>query len=328
MLLLNRKDLAGVVTLPMVITTVEQAYQDYHKGNLRVPGRLTTQYVDPKGSSLILPSLHTVQPFYGLKQASVFPANLDKDLPSGLGQYFLYSAETGEILALLDFADLTNYKTAATAAIATRHLARTDACVLSIFGAGALARTVLAAVMEVRPIDNVRIVDLSRERAESLVSWAQDSLKEGVRYQIPSGPAECLDDADIICTCTTSLLPVFAGDLLPLGCHLNAMGSWRPEMQEIDALTVQRASKIYCDVVADTWQEAGDLIAPKDVGLIDTDVIHGELGALLAGELSGRETSDEIILYESVGFGVLDLSVAIGAYRACKAAGVGLKADW
>jgi ornithine cyclodeaminase len=106
------------------------------------------------------------------------------------------------------------------------------------------------------------------------------------------------------------------------------MGSWRPEMQEIDARTVQRASKIYCDVVADTWQEAGDLIAPRDAGLIDTDVIHGELGALLAGELSGRETSDEITLYESVGFGVLDLSVAIDAYRACKAAGVGLKADW
>ena len=312
----------------MVITAVEQAFQDHHKGVLRVPGRLTAEFVGPKGSSLVLPSLHTEQPFYGLKQASLFPANLDKGLPSGLGQYFLYSAETGELLALLDFVDLTNYKTAATAAIATRHLARTDACVLSIFGAGALARAVLAAVMEVRPVENVRIVDLSRERAESLVSWAQANLTEGVRYQLPSDPAECLIDTDIICTCTTSLLPVFAGDLLPSGCHLNAMGSWRPEMQEIDALTVQRASKIYCDVIADTWQEAGDLIAPRDAGLIDTNAIHGELGALLAGELAGRETSDEITLYESVGFGVLDLSVAIGAYRACKAAGLGLKADW
>ena len=129
MLLLNRKDLAGAFTLPMVITTVEQAFQDYHKRDLQVAGRLTTKYVDPKGSSLILPSLHTVQPFYGLKQASVFPANLDKGLPSGLSQYFLYSAETGELLALLDFVDLTNYKTAATAAIATKHLARSDACV-------------------------------------------------------------------------------------------------------------------------------------------------------------------------------------------------------
>jgi ornithine cyclodeaminase len=328
MLLLNRKDLADTFTLPMVITTVEQAFQDYHKGNLRVVGRLTAEIGGPKDTSLILPSLHTVQPFYGLKQASVFPANLNKGLPSGLGQYFLYSAETGELLALLDFVDLTNYKTAATAAIATRHLARTDACVLTIFGAGALARAVLAAVMEVRPVENVRIVDLSRQRAESLVSWAQENLMEGVRYQIPSGPSECLDDADIICTCTTSFQPVFAGDLLALGCHLNAMGSWRPEMQEIDALTVQRAGKIYCDVVADTWQEAGDLIAPRDAGLIDTNVVHGELGALITGELSGRETSDEITLYESVGFGVLDLSVAIGAYRACKAAGVGLKADW
>ncbi|MGD8446155.1 MAG: hypothetical protein PVH37_16345 [Desulfobacterales bacterium] len=94
------------------------------------------------------------------------------------------------------------------------------------------------------------------------------------------------------------------------------------------ANTVQRASKIYCDVITDTWQEAGDLIAPKDAGLIDTDVIHGELGALLAGELSGREASNEITLYKSVGFGVLDLSVAFDAYRACKASGVGLKADW
>jgi ornithine cyclodeaminase/alanine dehydrogenase-like protein (mu-crystallin family) len=328
MLLLNRKDLTGAFTLPMVITTVEQAFQDYHKGDLRVPGRLTAKYVDPKGSSLILPSLHTVQPFYGLKQASVFPANLDKGLPSGLSQYFLYSAETGELLALLDFVDLTNYKTAATAAIATKHLARSDACVLSIFGAGVLSRAVLAAVMEVRPIENVRIFDLSRERAECLVSWAQENLKEMVHYQLSTSQAECLFDTDIICTCTTSLSPVFEGSLLPAGCHLNAMGSWRPEMQEIDALTVQRAGKIYCDVIADTWQEAGDLITPRDAGLIDTNVIHGELGALLTGELSGRETSDEITMYESVGFGALDLSVAVGAYRASKAAGVGLKADW
>jgi ornithine cyclodeaminase/alanine dehydrogenase-like protein (mu-crystallin family) len=291
-------------------------------------GRLTSEYMGMGGSSLFLPSLHTEQRYFGLKQASVFPANRKKNIPSVLSQYFLYSAETGELVSLLNFEDLTNFKTAATAAIATKHLARKDSRVLSIFGSGALARAVLAAVIEVRPIDSVRIYDLSQKRAEDLIAWAKEKLHTRIDYKVPSGPGECIAEADIVCTCTTSFIPVFDGGMLPAGCHLNAMGAWKPEMQEIDAITLQRASKIYCDVIDDTWQEAGDLIVPRDAGQIDMNIIHGELGALLIGKLTGRETPDEITLYESVGFGVLDLAVAFSAYRVCRQAGVGLTVEW
>jgi ornithine cyclodeaminase/alanine dehydrogenase-like protein (mu-crystallin family) len=327
MLLLNKRDIAETITLPMVITTVEQAFLDYHNGKLKVPGRLTAEITGRNGSALFLPSLHLRQPYYGLKQASVFPENVDRSLPSTISQYYLYSSATGELLCLLNFQDLTNHKTAATAAIAVKYLAREDAHVLSIFGAGALARSVLAAIMEVRHIEEVHLFDLSPDRAEELAAWAGENLSKEICCQVSSDSAECLTNADIVCTCTTSLHPVFSGEQLPAGCHLNAMGAWRPDMQEIDGLAVQRAGKRYCDVIDDTWQEAGDLIAPLDAGLIDRNAIHGELGALVAGEVSGRETSDEITLYESVGFGALDLSVAMGAYQACKKAGVGAEIE-
>jgi ornithine cyclodeaminase len=328
MLLLNQKDLAKAFTLSMVIPAVERAFLDYHRDDLQVPGRLTAEITGSNGSALFLPSLHLGQPYYGQKQASVFPENVDKGLPSTISQYFLYSSATGELLCLLNFEDLTNHKTAATAAIAAKYLAREDAHVLSIFGTGPLAHSVLTAVMEVRRIEDVNLFDLNHERAERLALWARENLGKGARYHVASDSAGCLADADIVCTCTTSLHPVFRGDLLPAGCHLNAMGAWRPDMQEIDGLAVQRAEKIYCDVTADTWREAGDLIVPKNEGLINRDAIHGELGALLAGEVSGRETADEITMYESVGFGALDLSVAIGAYQACKEAGVGVEVKW
>ena len=328
MLVLNRETLKEIFTPSIVITAVEQAFKDHYRGSLMLSGRLTSEYKGIGGSSLYLPSLHTEQCFFGLKQASVFPANRTKNLPSVLSQYFLYSAKTGELVSMLNFEDLTNLKTAATAAIAAKHLAREDSHVLSIFGSGALAREVLAAVIEVRSIDTVRIYGLSQTRAETLIAWAKENLRKGIDYQAPSGPGECLDEADIVCTCTTSSQPVFDGGMLPAGCHLNAMGSWRPEMQEIDALSLQRASKIYCDVIEDTWQEAGDLIVPRNAGLIETNIIHGELGALLTGELTGRDTPDEITLYESIGFGVLDLAVAISAYKACMQSGAGLTVEW
>ena len=317
-----------MVNPSLVITAVEQAFKDYHKGVLMLSGRLTSEYKGMGGSSLFLPSLHTEQRFFGLKQASVFPANLEKSLPSVMSQYLLYSADTGELVSMLNFEDLTNYKTAATAAIATKYLARTDAHTLSIFGSGALARAVLAAVIEIRPIDKVRIYNFNKKRAEKLIAWAHENHRKGIDYQIASTPSECLSETDIVCTCTTSSKPVFDGKTLPDGCHINAMGAWRPDMQEIDAISIQRAGKIYCDVIADTWQEAGDLIYPRDAGLIDSSVIHGELGALLTGELSGRETTDEITLYESVGLSVLDLAVAVSVYDLCMESGIGLTVKW
>ena len=328
MLLLDKKILAKTVNPSLVITAVEKAFKDYHRGALMLCGRLTSEYKGMGGSSLFLPSLHTEQRFFGLKQASVFPVNLEMDLPSVMSQYMLYSADTGELVSLLNFEDLTNFKTAATAAIATKHLARKDAHILSIFGSGALARAVLSAIIEIRPIDKVFIYNLHKKRAKRVVTWAHENLRKGIDYQIASDPCECLAETDIVCTCTTSSNPVFDGRMLPDGCHINAMGSWRPDMQEIDAVSIQRADKIYCDVIADAWQEAGDLIYPRDAGLIDSSIIHGELGALLIGELSGRETKDEITLYESVGFSVLDLAVAISAYNLCMEFGMGLTVKW
>ncbi len=99
--------------------------------------------------------------------------------------------------------------------------------------------------------------------------------------------------------------------------HINAMGSFTPDMQEIDARTIERCSKIVVDVAADAWAHAGDLIRPLEAGIIGRDAIYGTLGDIVSGALPGRSDPREITLFESIGFGVLDVALAIAAYEAC-----------
>jgi alanine dehydrogenase len=218
------------------------------------------------------------------------------------GVVALFDAD-GALLALLDGGTLTARRTAAAAAYATELLARPDASVLALFGAGALAEESVEAVATVRPLSEIRVVGRSPER---VLAFTERLASAG--YPVRATDArDAMEGADLVVAATTSPEPLFADDDVAAGTHLNAMGSYKPERAEIPAGTVRRA-RVVVETRETAWHEAGDLIRPRDAGLIGDDHVYAELHerARIA-ELREAEP-DAVTLFKSVGHVALDLA--------------------
>ncbi|MFQ5341437.1 MAG: ornithine cyclodeaminase family protein, partial [Anaerolineae bacterium] len=208
-------------------------------------------------------------------------------------------------------------RTGAGSGLATELLAREDAEVVAVFGAGAQARTQLEAVRTVRPIREVRIVSRTRESAQQFV----DEI-EGVEARVLDDRSAAVRGAGIIIAATTSSTPVFDGRDVEPGTHINGIGSYTPEMQEVDATVVQRA-KIVVDQREAALAEAGDLIIPIRQGLVRAADIYAELGEIVNGEKAGRTSDDEITFFKSVGNAAQDVATARWVLRAAEERGLG-----
>jgi ornithine cyclodeaminase/alanine dehydrogenase-like protein (mu-crystallin family) len=181
--------------------------------------------------------------------------------------------------------------------------------VAAIFGAGVQGRTQLLAVCEVRDIERAWVYDVNAQAAKGFVQELEGKGRIPADIRVSSSPAEAACEADVICTATTSRTPVFAdGDLKP-GAHINAVGSFTPQMQEIPEQTMGRARLVVGSREA-CLAETGDLIIPIHKGLITEDDIYAELGEIAAGLKPGRDSAEEITLFKSVGNAVQDVSVA------------------
>ncbi len=209
----------------------------------------------------------------------------------------------GRLIALLDAAMLTARRTAAAAAYATRMLAREDASVLALFGAGALAAEHVEAIAAVRPLAEIRIVGRSRERVQSLCDVLSS---RGYAARATDGHA-AMRGADIVVAVTTSSTPVFADEDAEAGLHINAMGSYRAQRAEVPAATVTRA-RVIVETKETAWHEAGDLIQPRDAGLIDESHVYAELHERDRIARLRAAEPDAITLFKSVGHVALDLA--------------------
>jgi ornithine cyclodeaminase len=222
--------------------------------------------------------------------------------PTLAGVVVLLDAD-GQLIALLDAAMLTARRTAAAAAYATRMLAREDASVLALFGVGGLAAEHVEGIAAVRPLSEIRVVGRSPER---LQRFCEVMSSRGYAAQATDGHSAMLG-ADIVVAVTTSEKPVFADEDVEPGLHINAMGSYRADRAEVPAATVARA-RVIVETKETAWHEAGDLIQPRDAGLIDESHVYAELhereriAALRAAE------PDAITLFKSVGHVALDLA--------------------
>ena len=315
MLLISEGDFKEAVTITDVIDTVRTALRDYSQGLIHVPPRIAMNIRGAANSVIFLAANCLSMPYYGIKHACSFPSNKEKGLDTVLSEIHLYCAETGRLLALIDAKLLTAMKTGAAGAVATDLLARKGDTVLAIIGTGIQARTQLEAIQQVRSLSRVKIFDTSLPRAEEFAKYIETVRNKDFPVTIARSADECVADASVVCTTTTSLTPVFPGDCLMDGAHINAIGSFTPAMQEIDTRTVVKASKIVTDDQKETWEVAGDLLVPLNEGAISRSKIYGELGDIVSGKIPGREHEAEITVYESVGFAALDVAVAAVAYQ-------------
>ncbi len=325
--ILARQDVEQAVSMAQAIDAVKGAFAHLSAGQATVPLRTQLPVPGHHGVALFMPAYLQDSDALAVKIVSVFPDNAQRGLPTIHALVVVSDASTGQPVAVLDGIYLTALRTGAASGAATDLLARPDAQRVAIFGAGTQGRTQLLAVCTVRQVTHVSVYDSVRTRAEQFASEMRS--RDGIVPQdinVVESPVQAVADADIICTATTSTTPVFPNRALKAGVHINAIGAYTPEMQEVDEATVARA-RIVVDSREACLAEAGDLIIPLHKGLISESDIHAELGEVVLGTRPGRETSDQVTLFKTVGNAVQDVAVSRLALRAALEKDLGAEID-
>ena len=227
------------------------------------------------------------------------------------GMVLLIDMVTGSILSVSDGQSITALRTGAASGIATSWLANKDASSLALFGCGAQGKTQIEGVISVRPIKKVYLFDLSTDQANNL----RDEMKAHSDISFTVNPGlSVLKEVDVICTATPGTKPLFSLSQVKRGVHINAVGSFRPDMQEIDP-EILKAGMVYLDDAPACLKESGDLIVPLSTGLLHLQDVMGELGELIAGTIPGRKSPDDITIFKTVGNAIQDFFIANQAYN-------------
>lgn len=320
-LLLSKNDLQAVLTMPEVIATVRQTYISYSQGKADSPIR-TPLEVPGEGVGLVMPGYVPDCKVFGAKIVSVFEKNSQRQLPTVTSIVALNEAETGRPLAIIEGGFLTAMRTGAGSGVATQLLARKDASKLAVIGCGGQAATQIEAVVTVRTIREIRLFDANQANAQALADKIQASYP-AIAVSVAKDARDAVVGSDILVTVTTSRQPVFSAEWITPGMHINAIGAFKPTMQELPEELLHKADKI----VVDTWEgvieEAGDFIIPLQAGTFKEDGIYGEIGLVASGDKQGRVSDQEITLYKSVGVAALDIAVGALAYQKAREKGWG-----
>ncbi len=328
MLLLSASEVRQCLPMPEAIEGLRRAFAAWEQGQAQQPLRTQLNIPEGPGISLFMPAYlsESHQSYASVKVVSVFPGNPALGLPVLHGLVLLLDPETGKMLAGMDGGALTAIRTGAVSGLATDLLAPDDAHTLALFGAGVQARTQLLAVCAVRRLEEVKIYARSPDRAKDLIADIESQMPFPCTMQVVATPQEALQGSDLVCTATTSAAPVFDDGDLETGTHINAVGVFEPEKQEIPAPTVVRA-RVYIDDMEAAMEEAGDLLVPMHKGLIQPSHIISTLGQLIADESLGRRSRDEITLFKSVGLAIQDAVSAGIVYENALKLGMGHEVD-
>lgn len=309
---INKAQMEKVFSMKEAIEGDKLALKLYSEGGSDIPLRANLNVDKFEGQSLYMPGYAEGASALGVKIVSVYPNNIQKGLPSVPATMVLLDAETGEVKSLMDGTYLTQLRTGAVSGAATDLLAKKDAEIFVLIGTGGQAKAQLEAVLTVRPIKEVIVVDLDLERANAFAKEMSELYSEKFQVKIYSAnnANDVVAKADIITLVTTSKRPVFNGNLVKAGVHINSVGSYTPEMQETPEEILQKAGKIYLDTFDGVLNESGDIITPIQEGKFKKEQITGELGELVAQRKPGRENDEEITWFKSTGSAVLDIVVA------------------
>jgi ornithine cyclodeaminase len=311
--ILNQRDVVDMLPMAECIRLMAEALTALARGKVYMPLRITVGPQDAKGIMALMPAyMSGEQAAYSLKAICVFPNNPTLGKDAHQGSVLLYSAETGELQAMINASAVTAIRTAAVSAVATRLLARKNAEDLAIIGAGVQGRHHLAAMAAVRPIKRVRIADQIFEKAQKLEAEMSGNYPYSIKAVENTEAA--VRDADIIVTVTNSSEPVLKRDWIAAGTHLNVVGACVPHAREVDTATMAE-SRLYVDSRESTFHEAGDYIIASREGAIGPNHVQAEIGELLIGKAAGRSSDQEITLFKALGLAVEDLAVARYLYR-------------
>ena len=305
MVILNKKQINKMVAMNEAIKAMKTAFVQLSNGEAIIPTRLSTDVPGKNATSLVMPAYLLESPYYTVKIVSVNYSNPQKGLPLLHSSVQVFDVSKGNMVATLDGESVTAIRTGAVSGLATGMLAKKDAKVGAVFGTGVQAKSQVEAILVAKNLEKILVFSRTKKSAELFCNLIHDTFS--IKASI--GNEDSLKEADVICTATPSKKPLFDHGDLSLGVHINAIGSFKPYMQEIPVKTVIN-SKVIVDKIESCTVEAGDLIIPVEKGKWSFDLVHGELGQVISGEVSGRDSEDEITLFKSAGNAIQDLALA------------------
>jgi ornithine cyclodeaminase/alanine dehydrogenase-like protein (mu-crystallin family) len=296
-----------LITIDDLTVPMRDALTKFSAGEVFQHPRVT---VEPGGGSLLLLMPAGTESLTGLKILTMYPGAASAGLPSVQGLVVLVDATTGEPLALLDGAAITELRTAAVSAVATDRLARADATSLAIIGAGVQAAAHVRALATIRPWRSIRIYSRSAARVEKLVALVR---AEGIDVTAVSSAAEAVREADVVCTTTSACSPVFEDADTAAGAHITAVGAFGPTCRELPSALVARA-ELFADSREAVLAEAGDILTPMAEGLVTAESVT-EIGDVFGGRHPGRADENQTTVFKSLGLPIEDVVACGLVYR-------------
>lgn len=324
MRIITEAQVPGLLPMAECMDVMASALATLARGGAILPLRPLMRIPQKAGILGMMPAYLETPDALGVKVITVFNGNHGTEYDSHQGVVLLFEADHGSVIAVIDASSVTAIRTAAVSGVATRLLARADAHDLCILGSGVQARTHLEAMRIARQVKRVRVWSRNADAARAFARV--QSERQEIIVEAMDSAKDAAEGADIICTTTSAREPILNGEWLAPGVHINAVGSSTPAARELDTHAVARAH-LYVDRRESALNEAGDFLIPKSEGVIGDEHIRAELGELLLGTRSGRESPTEITLFKSLGLAVEDVAAAHHIYAQAVQRGIGITVE-
>ena len=317
LLYLTADDVTKLLDMPGALSIVESAFKEHGMEQVQMPAKSYLYF--PEGDLRTMPAYLKNAGIAGVKIVNAHPGNPANGLPTVMAVVVLNSIETGAPLAMMDGTYLTDMRTGAAGGVAADHLARRDATVVGMIGAGRQAITQLQAISIVRDIKTVNVVDVSTTTCNR---FRKNMAKLGCDIMIARNIREACN-CDILVTTTPVRTPIVADGWVQEGTHINAIGADAKGKEELDPQILKRSTIVIDDYAQAT--HSGEINVPLNNEIITVDDIHSTLGEVVAGIKQGRTSDSEITVFDSTGLAIQDISTANHVYQQAVKTGVGAR---
>jgi alanine dehydrogenase len=322
-LLLMEKDVKHLLTMDEVMEAVESAFKAKGLGHAQMPAKVYIFYNKYKGDLRAMPSYLEELDISAVKIVNVHPENRTKyGLPTVMAIIILVNPKNGAPMAIMGGTWATDMRTGAAGGVAAKYLAKKDAKVVGLVGAGAQARTQLMGLISLyKNLEEVRVWSRTEKTREAYVAQMKSGYGNVAKMISVKSAKDAIEGADLVVTTTPSREPIVSNDWVEPGMHFNCIGADAPGKQELDPAILGRAK-----IVVDDWEQAshsGEINVPLTKGIITKQNVWGAICEIVASLKPGRTSPDEITIFTSTGLAVQDAVTADLAYKKALAKGIG-----
>lgn len=323
-LLLKESEVRGLLSMDEVIEAVEEAFLEKAAGQVQMPPKIYVYYSRYDGDLRVMPAYLEGLDISAVKVVNVHPGNRGFGLPSIMATILLVDPQTGAPLSIMSGAWITAMRTGGASGVATKHLARRDSMKLGVIGAGVQGQTQLLAISRVVNLVHVSVFDIDKTRRDEFARREAEHYP-GVEITAVDTAQDAVTGMDILVTVTPARSPVVRNEWVEPGLHINAVGADAPGKEELDPMILKRAKIVVDDL--DQASHSGEINMPLAKRILRRDNIHGELGEVISRRKPGRESNEEITVFDATGLAILDAITAKLVYKRAVELGRGQEID-